>query len=70
MEKVTWKNGTKMCKCWLELGPPEFKTQAERVANCLDLQWIIKMHLIAREALRKMGGRSTLQRCLKRTRWL
>lgn len=40
------ENAPKMCKHWLEVGPLEFKRQAERIKNWLDLQWIIKTHLI------------------------
>lgn len=70
---MTWKNTPNIWKAQLEGEAPEFKTQvctterAERITNCLALQRIINTHSITREGLTKMGGRSALQRCPKRT---
>lgn len=66
---VTWKSAQKMCKRWLEAGPPQFRTQADSIKNCLDLEHVITC-LITKKGLPKTGGRSALQISLERTSWL
>lgn len=63
---MTWKSAQKMCKRWLEAGLPQFRTQADSIKNCLDLEQVITC-LITKKGLPKTGGRSALQISLERT---